>query len=232
VGVDPAAEAPEQARATVLGPLLRRIRRCADLSQRELARALGVSAGTVAQAETGARDLPATILARAAELAGLRLALVDDTGGEVPGMAPAAVLDQAGRRFPAHLDTRYGDQAWWHGDHRYGRRQPWYTYDRRRDRRDELRTADGTPPDHQQPRAGDAPDERAAARRRDALARRRAADDLLLAEFRERGCPDAWAPTCSCPAECDQLLFPTGPLPAGQNAVPHVEACSCRCDVA
>src|SRR3954447_1421931 len=95
-----------------IGALLRRIRRTADLSQRQLADGLGVARSTVARAETGERDLPATVLARAAELAGLRLALGDGTGAEVAGMDPDAIRDAGGRHFPAHLDPRHGD-IWW-----------------------------------------------------------------------------------------------------------------------
>jgi len=83
------AEGPDVTSAA-LGPLLRRIRRMADCSQRELARRLGLSATAVAQAETGVRDLPTTVLIRAAGLAGLRLGLLDAGGRELPGMTPAA----------------------------------------------------------------------------------------------------------------------------------------------
>ena len=85
---------------------LRRIRRTADCSQRELADHLGVSKATVAAVETGARDLSSELLVRAADLAGLRVALVDAGGQEVPVMSGPAARDRAGRRFPAHLDTR------------------------------------------------------------------------------------------------------------------------------
>ncbi len=52
--------------------LLRRIRRTADWSQRELAQRVGVSRATVAAAERGTRDLPVSLLARIAEAAGGR----------------------------------------------------------------------------------------------------------------------------------------------------------------
>jgi transcriptional regulator with XRE-family HTH domain len=144
---------------------LRRIRRIADLSQRELASAAGLSASAVAHAEAGTRDLPARALARAAEVAGLRLALLDAGGREVVGMDPDVVRDRAGRLFPAHLDTRYGDEDWWYTPHRYDREQPWYTFDRARWIRDWHRARDGTPDDHQLPQPGDSPKARALARR-------------------------------------------------------------------
>jgi transcriptional regulator with XRE-family HTH domain len=227
------AEDPDPASAA-LSPLLRRIRRAADCSQRELARRLGISATAVAQAETGTRDLPTSVLVRAAELAGLRVGLLDTDGREVPGMAPDAVRDRSGRHYPAHLDTRYGDQLWWHGQ-RYTRVRPWYTFDRRRDWRDAFRTADGTPPDHQVPRPGDSPQERAWARQeaaRAARTERAARAQEAVRERWRRGIFEDLDPTCNCPPECEELLFPSAPLPARLNAVPHVEDCPCRCDIA
>ena len=215
-----------------LGALLRRIRRAADLSQRELAQHLGLSPTSVAQAETGRRDLPATVLMRAAGLAGLRVALLDGGGAEVTGMASDAVRDRSGRHFPAHLDTRHGDQDWWHGSERYSRTRPWYTYDRDRGARDRLRADLGTPADHRTPQPGDGPEARARARRDAAWAARAAEHRRWTEEQRRRGFPDTWAPTCTCPADCDDLLFATSPLTARQNAVPHVDDCACRCDVA
>jgi transcriptional regulator with XRE-family HTH domain len=229
--VGPVGEDTERARQR-LGELLRRIRRAADLSQRDLAQALAVSDGAVAQAESGRRDLPATVLMRAAELAGLRLAMVDSAGVEVPGMADATVRDAAGRHFPAHLDTRHSDEGWWHDEVRHSRGRPWYTFDRDRQVRDQQRERRGTPPDHQTPRPDDSPEVRARVRREAASATR-------LAEQRRRALERPWSdrpededPVCTCPGGCDELLFATTALPARQHAVPHVTDCACRCDVA
>ena len=216
----------------LVAALVRRIRRTADLSQRELARALGVAASTVARAESGTRDLPATVLARAAELADLRLALLDAAGAEAPGMDGGAVTDRAGRRFPAHLDTRHSDQDWWHGSERYSRDRPWYTFDRDRDTRDRLRGGRGAPADHQAPQPGDGPEARARAREDAAWAARAAEHRRWTEERRRRGIHDDWAPTCTCPPGCDELLFTTAPLTPRQHAVPHLDDCACRCDVA
>ncbi len=101
--------------------LLRRIRRTADLSQRELAQAGGVARSTIAAGEAGTRGLDARALARLATVAGLRLALLDQQGREVAPMDAEAVRDGGGRLFPAHLDTRHGDEGWWHGPHRFDR---------------------------------------------------------------------------------------------------------------
>src|SRR4051794_12058442 len=92
---------------------LRRIRRLADMSQRELGQACGVSQAVVAQAESGRRDLKVGTLAAAAALAGLRLTLVNGDDVEVQPMSPEGVRDRGRRRFPAHLDTRRAGAGHW-----------------------------------------------------------------------------------------------------------------------
>jgi transcriptional regulator with XRE-family HTH domain len=200
--------------------MLRRIRRAADLSQRELAAALGISQSAVAQGENGRRDFPAGVLVRAAALAGLRLALLDEDGNEVTPMADEAVRDTGYRRFPAHLDTRYSDERWWHGPERYSRPQPWYTFDRDRAGRDAARRVTGTPDDHQLPQPGDSPQARRARRRQAAL--RQAAEErqrrFLAGELARL--PD-WA--CECPPECAHLDQGTRPV--------HAPNCACGCDI-
>jgi HTH-type transcriptional regulator/antitoxin HipB len=202
------------------GGLLRRIRRSADLSQRQLAALLGLSKSAVAAAEAGTRRLDVQTLIRAAELAGLRLALLDARGDEAVGMAGGTVRDMAGRRFPAHLDTRYTDEGWWHDHHRYSRTRPWYTFSRDREWRDVIRAARGTPGDHLLPRAGDSPADREAARR----AAARQADRAEWERLRDAGelppLPDL---TCGCPPECAEDEAGTRPS--------HTEDCECRCDV-
>jgi HTH-type transcriptional regulator/antitoxin HipB len=203
------------------GSALRRIRRVADLSQRDLAASCGVAPAVIAHAEAGRRPVALAVLVDAAAVAGLRLALLDPAGTEVPGMAPNAVRDGAGRRFPAHLDTRYGDQEWWHGEERYSREQPWYTFDRVREWRDVRREELGTPEDHQLPQPGDSPQDRRAARVHAARQRREAARQRWRDEHPGPQ-PEAW--TCECPPGCD---------PAREVlAEVHVEDCPCRCDIA
>ena len=202
--------------------VLRRVRRLADMSQRELAAAIDSSKTAVAAAESGTSGMDARLLARAAGLADLRLVLVDSAGAEVAGMSDEGVRDKGDRRFPAHLDTRYGDDGWWYDVHRYGRPRPWYTFDRARRARDRDRAAHGTPDDHQLPQPGDAPWERAEARklerrRQQATERERA---FLAGEFRLLR--DLFE--CTCPPECDELED-WGPTPI------HAEHCPCRCDV-
>jgi transcriptional regulator with XRE-family HTH domain len=209
-----------------LATALRRIRRRADLSQRELAAALGTAASVIAQAETRRRDLPVSHLLRAAELAGLRVALLDAGGAEVPPMSADPVRDGAGRRFPAHLDTRYGDEGWWHGPERYSRRRPTYTFDRNREFRDDRRRRTGVPPEHLQPQPGDPLAERAAERRQAARRRQNERRQRRLEETRAaEGSVDLdWGTGCTCPAGCE--------LAEGRNEdLSHASSCACRCDV-
>lgn len=193
---------------------VRRIRRRADLSQRQLADACGLSQASIAQAETGRRGLSVDALSRLAARAGLRLALLDDSGGEAAPMSAEAVRDGAGRRFPAHLDTRHGDEDWWHGRERYSRQQPWYTFDRARRTRDVWRERTGMPDDHQLPEPGDSPADRRRARQAAARRRRGTGEVPPAPEFE-----------CSCPDACDALDDWTGkPV--------HAVGCPCRCDIA
>ncbi len=206
-----------------LAGVLRRIRRQADLSQRELADACGIPQSTVAQAESGRRGLSVELLARAASVARLRLALLGPAGEEVSPMTSDAVRDRAARRFPAHVDTRHSDQGWWHGPHRYDRVQPSYTFDRDRGTRDGRRERTGTPEDHQLPRPGDSPQERAAARRREHLRRR--AEERRRAFLNGEFAGIDLSFDCSCPDVCDDLDDRSGrPV--------HAPECSCDCDLA
>jgi transcriptional regulator with XRE-family HTH domain len=202
-----------QVDAARLAGAVRRIRRSADLSQRELAEACGISQSVVARVEGGRRDLPVAVLGRMAAVAGMRLALLDGDGVEVRPMSDDAVRDMGDRRFPAHLDTRYSEEDWWHGPERYSRPEPWYTFDRRRSLRDEYRRLDGTPDDHQLPQQGDSPQDRRAARARAILERRRAT--LPPPE------PEPWI--CDCPPLCAELEDWQGPPR-------HADECLCRCD--
>jgi transcriptional regulator with XRE-family HTH domain len=83
--------------------LVRRARRIADLSQREMASAVLVSPTRIARAESRGR-VTLELLERVLAVAGLRLVAVDDADGAVNAMRPDAVRDRSGRRFPAHLD--------------------------------------------------------------------------------------------------------------------------------
>ena len=92
-----------------VGGLLAQARRLADLSQRELAARSGLSQSAIAGYESGARVPRADVLARLLAAAGLRLAVLDTSAQEVRPFSPDAVRDNAGRRFPAHLDAAHPD---------------------------------------------------------------------------------------------------------------------------
>jgi transcriptional regulator with XRE-family HTH domain len=205
-----------------LSGALRRIRRIADLSQRQLAVAAEVSVSALAHAEAGTRGLPVSALARAAGLAGLRLALLDAEGREIGPMAPDTVRDLGGRRFPAHLDTLHSDERWWRYEHRWDRPRPSFTVDRDRAGRDARRVRDGIPADHHPIRPGDSPQERRAARQRAIRQRDREEFQRRL----ESGLiPPLEAFDCTCPQLCDELDDRSGkPV--------HAPGCSCHCDLA
>ena len=117
-----------------LSELVRRVRRTADLSQREHAK---VGAASVAAIETGARAPSLELLQRILNAANAQLVVVDANGRLVlPLEVWQDVRDGADRRYPAHLDTVidpvYGE--WW-GDV-YGLARPPETYHRDRARRD------------------------------------------------------------------------------------------------
>jgi transcriptional regulator with XRE-family HTH domain len=205
-----------------LGGHLRRIRRRADLSQRQLARAAGISAASLAGAEAGSRDLPVGALVRAAALAGLRLALLDDTGREVGPMSPEAVLDLGGRRFPAHLDTRPTAAGSWLHEHRRDRPETAYTFGRDRSARDAGRRKAGTPEEHHPLLPGDTPAGRRAARTEEQRRRQQAERERRRAAGDLRRLDDGF--TCTCPPACDELDDRSGP-PV------HADDCPCGCDV-
>lgn len=205
-----------------LSGTLRRIRRLADLSQRELADRCDLSQSAVAHAESGRRDLPVEALARAAALAGLRVTLVDEDGREIGPMSPGTVRDVSGRRFPAHLDTRHSDEVGWLYEPRRDRPETWFTFARDRGGRDAVRRRTGTPEDHHPFRPGDSPAERTAARRRAHLQAQNEERQrrFLAGEF--AGQDDVF--TCTCPPLCDELDDRSGrPV--------HAEGCRCSCDL-
>ena len=133
------AELPKRGPYPVPG-LLRRARRLADLSQRELARLAGVSHSTVGRMESGAIVPVLPSLQRMLAAAGLWLVVVDNEGRVVTPMRDVDDIRNGGGSFyPAHLDVildpRHGD--WW-GD-RYGLARPPETFHRDRKRRDAQR---------------------------------------------------------------------------------------------
>jgi transcriptional regulator with XRE-family HTH domain len=88
-----------------------RVRRLADLSQRDLAARICVSSSTVGRYETGAACPSIEVFEQILALAGLRLLVVDERGDEVLPVSDDLVRDNQGRRFPAHLDVNPPDET-------------------------------------------------------------------------------------------------------------------------
>jgi transcriptional regulator with XRE-family HTH domain len=117
--------------------LVRRARRIADLSQRELAAAAGVAPSTVGKIEAGRLVPSFALFQRLVAVAGLHLVAVDATGRIVQPMGDwADVRDGADRRYPSHLDTIVDPEPgeWWAD--KYGLMRPPETFRRDRAMRD------------------------------------------------------------------------------------------------
>jgi HTH-type transcriptional regulator/antitoxin HipB len=136
------------------GPLMAQVRRLADLSQRELAGKAGVPQASVAALESGSRGVRLDVFARLVAAAGMRLAVLGPEGRQVTPFVADAARDNAGRRFPAHLDVRAPDDVPEERitSPRYDRADPkgWYHL---RERRDVTRQGGETP--HRHPTAGE-----------------------------------------------------------------------------
>ncbi|OFE14549.1 hypothetical protein BA895_09300 [Humibacillus sp. DSM 29435] len=107
-----------------------RARRRADLSQRELAQLVGLSQSTVCRVEAGTAQVTASTFVKILAAAGLCLAVTDSSGAMVAPVSVDTVRDNAGRRFPAHLDVGPPDVLTQERLHspRYDREQPTAAY--------------------------------------------------------------------------------------------------------
>jgi transcriptional regulator with XRE-family HTH domain len=120
--------------------LVRRARRIADMSQRQMARFAKVAPGTVGKVETGALVPSVDVLARLLGAAGLYLIVVDQDGHVVEPMEDRDdIRDGAERRYPAHLDVILDPNPgeWWAD--KYGLARPPETFHRSRWLRDRQR---------------------------------------------------------------------------------------------
>jgi transcriptional regulator with XRE-family HTH domain len=131
---------PNQVMEFPLDGYIRRARRRADMSQRELAKAAGVSAATVARVESGSLVPSMTTFRKLLEACALRLVVVDLDGRLVlPMEVWDDTTDGALRRYPAHLDVVLDpEQGEWWGD-LYGLFRPPETFRRDRKMRDRIR---------------------------------------------------------------------------------------------
>jgi transcriptional regulator with XRE-family HTH domain len=128
-----------------LGPmpiagLVRRARRLADLSQRQMARIAHVSAATVGRIEAGDITPSVAVLQRLLAAGGLELVAVDGQGRRVLPMGEIDdTRDGTGRRYPSHLDTILDPKEgeWWADG--YGLARPPETFCRDRRRREMAR---------------------------------------------------------------------------------------------
>jgi transcriptional regulator with XRE-family HTH domain len=124
----------------LLSEIVRRVRRAADLSQRELAKHARISPSTVGAVEAG-RTVPSLpVLLRMLNAAHYQLVAVDVDGRLVlPLQVWKDTRDGGGRRYPAHLDTILDPVSgdWWAD--RYGLARPPETFRRNRAYRDHER---------------------------------------------------------------------------------------------
>jgi HTH-type transcriptional regulator/antitoxin HipB len=132
--------------------LLRRARRTADLSQRDLAARAGVSPSTVARAELPGCEVSFQTMILLFAAAGMQLAVRDSAGAEITPMRDDGVRDSVGRRYPAHLDPEpMARNGGLRGPaSRAGRPDPVAAIELR-DTRDATRRREGTPDDHPGP---------------------------------------------------------------------------------
>lgn len=120
---DPYLERRRRAVSVAYGPdrfpfegIVRRTRRIADMSQRELARAAGTSHTTIGRIESGTLVPAFDLLRRILAVAQLWLVVVDAEGHVVLPMRDLPdTRDGAERRYPSHLDTILDPESgeWW-----------------------------------------------------------------------------------------------------------------------
>lgn len=186
---------------------LARLRRRADLSQRELADRAGLSQSAIAAYEASEREVSARRLDEILRLGGLRLAVVDARGEEVEAFPADAVRDNAGRRFPAHLDVQPPDVLPGHAySAPHPERPPVVAWHVRRSERDRLRAGRPQATDH--PTVAEL-EHRVRTRAEERRARALSGGAAVAARHE--------ADPCTCPVECWEYA---GCAPG----------CPCRCE--
>jgi transcriptional regulator with XRE-family HTH domain len=214
-----------------VGRYVVRVRRLADLSQRDLAVETGTSASRICRLESGAVDPGVTQFQRILALAGLRLAVVDEAGHEVAPVPADIVRDNQGRRFPAHLDVAPPDEVpydrWAFPRYDRPEAQGWYHL---RDTRDELAVGgDGGDGAGGLARPADHPTRTELRTRRRLMRGRQPCVDAPLPPDVVCGCPEACfelACVPECPCQCEpprnelrrRQLLASWPSPADAGA--------------
>lgn len=190
---------------------LMRVRRSADLSQRDLASRIGVSQPTLARWETGASSPRLQELVTVLRCAGLHLQVVDADGSVVEPFGADGARDNRGRRYPAHLDVFPQDlrppDPWWGAPSNLRPSPGWCV---RRSYRDLLRADAPTQADH--PTGEELQDRAEQITRREAEQRAERS-----AALRARRTPRPEPEPCFCPDRCYEVGL----------CVPE---CECRCD--
>ena len=209
----PSGVGHESAAPFDVGGYLRRARRLADVSQRELALLAGVAQSTLARWESGEREPTASMLAQLLGAAGLRLEVVDEADRRVRPFDRDTVRDNAGRSFPAHLDVLPPDLR--PGNRGYGERydrpkaKGWYAL---RTTRDEQHPRPGRPTDH--PTVAEL------------SARRERRREELRQRARDRVVPRPPPPPCTCFDDCYE--HPACPASCPASASPPTVGCRWR----
>jgi len=186
-----------------VGGYVRRARRLADLSQRDLADTLGLSRAAVGRLETSAVRVDIPTMESILALAGLRLAVVDREGRAVQAVPADTLRDHRERRFPAHLDATPPDIGIPNERGVQPRKglppaRGWY---RQRRERNRLRERGRAPEDHPTLRS-----ERERAARERQRRRDRALADLRASPPQECTClDDCFELAClpACPCQCE-----------------------------
>ncbi len=190
--------------------LLRRARRNARMSQRDMARAVGVGKSTIGQAERDHGSVTLPVLLAALAIGGIDLVAVDHDG-EVETMRLDAVRDRRHRKLPAHRHAWVASEdqhlpEGWQGSRRRSAPVRWSL----RPSQSELAYL---PPQHP------GPEDVAAVRRRDADKRefRIARMAALRRSVPSRIYP---LPACTCSDECVQLGMACPPSCPCQREAP------------
>ncbi|WP_446666640.1 helix-turn-helix domain-containing protein [Flexivirga sp. B27] len=190
---------------------LMRARRSADLSQRELSAMIGVSQSALGRWEAGTSSPRLGEFVAALACAHLRLQVVDEHGAAVQPFGRDGVRDNAGRRYPAHLDVLPPDlrtpDPWWGAPSNLKPSPGWCVQRRSRDL---LRNR--TPPSADHPTGQELTIRAAHLARREA--ERRAEQSAAI---RARRSPRPEPEPCFCPERCIEVGL----------CVPE---CECRCD--